>query len=458
MRDILLTLKTLLILAPLILLPQLAQAQAVFYVRAGAVGSGTGLDWTNAYPAIPASMTRGATYYVADGTYSGQTFDEPVSGTEVITIKKATISDHGTGTGWSSTYGDGQANFTGGFTFVTDYWVIDGSTRREAAWNDGPSYGFKTTNVFTNYFAFGHAADSVTLKYLDIGADYGNSDSEFYEDLIYLGGFSETAENWLIHRCYIHNGRVIAQHAGVHNVTYEYSFLGPNWSKTGIRHQVRGSSVTIRFNIFKNACQGQPGVPGVGNSCTAIVGWYGNAGSNGENYTNSSVYGNVFIDTNGTVFYSGGAIEMGDDRTSQGGGPQDCTGCRAFNNTFVGIGRLDPGSHVGLNFGGTITNSEARNNIWYNVGDTTPFCQAASCSNNPKITNGNIFVDAGSENFRLSSNGAAGSGDFLSAPYNTDMDGITRGANGVWDIGAYEFNIGAPNSTPASPTGLRIQQ
>ena len=33
--------------------------------------------------------------------------------TSVITIKKATVSDHGTPTGWSDTYGDGQAVFTG---------------------------------------------------------------------------------------------------------------------------------------------------------------------------------------------------------------------------------------------------------------------------------------------------------------------------------------------------------
>src|SRR5687768_17254029 len=46
------------------------------YVRQGATGSGNGSDWTNAYTSLPASLVRGDTYYVADGTYAGYTFDD----------------------------------------------------------------------------------------------------------------------------------------------------------------------------------------------------------------------------------------------------------------------------------------------------------------------------------------------------------------------------------------------
>jgi len=443
------------VLFALLLCASGAEAQGTFYIRDGGV-SATCTDWTDACDQLPSTLQRAATYYLADGTYPGYTFDDAVSGTSVITVKKATEADHGTNTGWSSTHGDGQANFTGGLIFVTDHWTIDGSTRNEANWADGPSYGIKTTSIFTNSLSFGHASDNVTLKYLDIGPDYGSSDNPSYGDLIYLGGFGETADNWLIHRSYIHNGRVLGQHAGVHNVTYELSFLGPNWTKTGIRHQVRGSSVTIRYNIFRNACQGQPGVPGVGESCTAIVGWYGNAGSNGENYSNSAVYGNVFIDTIGTVFYSGGALVMGDDRTSQGGGPQDCTGCKIFNNTFVGIGSLNPSSHVGFEFTGIKTNTEARNNIWHNVGSHTPFCQAAVCSDNPTVANASQFINPAASNFRLVSPTANGAP--LSSPYNTDADGKLRGTDGIWDLGAYEYlaNGGGDTIAPAAPSNLTI--
>ena len=424
------------------------------YVRQGATGNGS--DWTNAYGNLPDSLTRGDTYYISDGSYGGYTFDDANSGTSVITVKKAIAVDHGTDTGWNSGYGDGQAVF-GGFTFATDYWVIDGSTRNEGRWNDGPSYGIKTSGVATNYFWFGHAADNVTLKYLDIGSDYGDSDNESYGDGVYLGGFAEAVENWLVQRSYIHNVRTAAQHAGVHNVIYEYNFIGPNWSKSGIRHQVRGSSVTIRHNIFRNACQGHVSDPTAGYSCTAIVGWYGNAGSNMEDYTNSAVYGNLFIDTVGGVFYNG-MIAIGDDRTSQGGGPQDCTGCKVFNNTFVGMGRTNTDSVISIGGGGIITNTEIRNNAWYNIGNHTPTCQAAVCSNNPVIANANAFVNALAENFHLSASGSAGIGDTLGPPYNLDPDGNTRGADGTWDIGAYEYVSGGSDTTPpGAPGGLSVR-
>ncbi|MFZ5471158.1 MAG: hypothetical protein ACOZIN_17185 [Myxococcota bacterium] len=433
-----------------------ASAEAAnVYVRQGAAGNGSGSDWTNAFGSLPADLTRGDVYYVADGTYGPYTFDDGNSGSTPITVKKATIADHGTDFGWSNSYGDGQAVF-GGFTFVTDFWTIDGSTRNENAWNDGPSYGIKVESVFTNYFAFGHASDNVTLKYLDIGLDYGDVQLPAYNTLtlIYLGGFVETAENWLVQRCYLHNANVIGQHAGVHSVVYEYNFIGPNWSKTAIRHQGRGSSVTIRYNVFRNACQGNPNDPTTGSSCTAIVGWYGNAGSINEDYSNSAVYGNMFIDTRGVVFYNAVVI-MGDDRSAQGGGPQNCSACKTFNNTFIGMGRLEISSQIGLRFAGNIVNSEARNNIFYDIGNRTAFCSAAACSNNPTITDGGIFVNPGGENFQLAADGAAGIGNALSSPYNADMRGNIRGADGTWDLGAFEFVSGRVR--PVAPLNLRVR-
>jgi hypothetical protein len=82
------------------------------YVRSGAIGLNNGSDWANAYTSLPTSLIRGDTYYIADGSYSGKNFNTPVAGAQLITIKKAIESDHGTDVGWSSTYGDGQAVFT----------------------------------------------------------------------------------------------------------------------------------------------------------------------------------------------------------------------------------------------------------------------------------------------------------------------------------------------------------
>src|SRR5437899_8360956 len=68
----------------------------------------------------------------------------------------------------------------------------------------------------------------------------------------------------------------------------------------------------------------------------------------------------------------------------------------------------------------------------------------------------NPFVDWVNENYHLLA--ATQAGNTLSAPYNTDPDGNTRGADGVWDRGAFEFGASAPiissvTLNPASVVG-----
>jgi hypothetical protein len=50
------------------------QAQGVYCVRAGGSGAKNGSDWNNAFPSLPESLQRGATYYIADGNYGAVTF------------------------------------------------------------------------------------------------------------------------------------------------------------------------------------------------------------------------------------------------------------------------------------------------------------------------------------------------------------------------------------------------
>src|SRR5438445_6253385 len=91
----------------IVLLPlALPSWAANHYVRIGAGGANNGSDWTNAFTSIPSGtrMVRGDTYYLAAGSYGAYTFNTAESGTSGITIKAATIADHGTSTGWSNTY------------------------------------------------------------------------------------------------------------------------------------------------------------------------------------------------------------------------------------------------------------------------------------------------------------------------------------------------------------------
>ena len=85
---------------------------ASHYIRSAASGAANGNDWTDAWTDLPATFTSGDTYYVADGTYGVHVFGTAVSGTNLITIKKATANNHGTATGWSDSYSVTQALFT----------------------------------------------------------------------------------------------------------------------------------------------------------------------------------------------------------------------------------------------------------------------------------------------------------------------------------------------------------
>jgi hypothetical protein len=52
-------------------------------------GSKTGADWNNAYAGIPATLTRGVIYYLADGSYPAYTFSTADSGSTTIEIRKS---------------------------------------------------------------------------------------------------------------------------------------------------------------------------------------------------------------------------------------------------------------------------------------------------------------------------------------------------------------------------------
>jgi hypothetical protein len=130
-------------------------------VRPGAGGTGSGADWTNAYTSLPGTLVRGDTYFLADGTYGSYAFDDAIVGTNLITIKKAvptgTVTPegvtlamaeaHGTDTGWSDTFGDGEAVFTSSsnpWTIATGYYYIDG--QKGSGKNPG-TFGIRLTST-----------------------------------------------------------------------------------------------------------------------------------------------------------------------------------------------------------------------------------------------------------------------------------------------------------------------
>jgi hypothetical protein len=408
------------------------------YVRQGSSGSGT--SWSDAYGSLPATLVRGDTYYIADGSYGSYTFDDPASGSTPITIKKCTAADHGTDEGFSAVYCDGQATF-GEFVMVTNYYVIDGAKRNESNWQDTASYGFRLRGVTANTLSFGAGSSHVTFRYVDVGGPNGTTFTGSESDGFYLGGFGKVLSNWTVSRAHIHNVKLAFQIAGADSVLIEYTHMGPGWQKETVRGQVRASNITIRHNVMRDACQGLPSDPTAG-ACTAQIGmWDGGSGA----FDGSRIYGNVISTTKGTAHTDGCIFIGGDGNVTAAGAAAN--NVAVYNNTLAGVRQGTcsirfPGSHSGV---------VAQNNIWYGLGSgVSTGCSANTCTNNVVISS-NIFVNPAGGNYRLAQATAAGA--TLASAYGADMTGATRGADGVWDLGAFEFSSGDVK-TPNPPTDV----
>lgn len=415
---------------------------AEHYVRQGASGNGSGSDWINSFTSLPQTLVRGDTYYIADGSYSGYTFDDPTSGTAHITIKKATQSVHGINSGWNSTYGDGQAVW-GPIIISSSYIIFDGAT------GGGPNswqsnFGFK---ILANSWcgakgitSNGASATHVSIKHLEIEGFGPDGDcSGGRNDLVYMiGGTSD----WLFSYVYFYNsGGTMFLWRNVSNTAIEYSYFFLNEScpaehAEGISHQY-GGDITVRYSIWED-------IEGTG-----VIGF-----ADGSNYT---FYGNVFFHSSSYP------------RTGQGGGVSNGTifnwssrgatnSLTAHNNTFVDI---HGNSGVSLPGGGSGT---AYNNYFRCSGNTTQVASASvtrdysacyGCGSmlndtNLQVLSSDLLTDSDNVDFTLTF--STDDGIELSVPYNEDIDGNIRGDDGVWDIGAFEYS----GDVPFNPRKLSI--
>lgn len=412
------------------------------YIRQGASGAADGSDWTNAWTNMPSTMIRGDTYYVADGTYAGVwTLNDVVDGTSYIYVKKATVDSHGTDTGWSDSYGDGQATIevSSGNNFInitTSYWDIDGQS---GSGSDSSSYGFtfNHTNpgVATAIYEISMAANNNThliikhCAFVCPGSSY-----DVVQVGIYHAASSGTSDNEIAYN-YFSNGSAHLQLRRWSDSSIHDNYFYDNWSSASNhgQHISPGESsndVSLYNNIFKD-------------SATFVVSMHKNT-----NYR-WKIYNNIVIGGVLTAVFANG-----DSSTANVFMQSEC-----HHNTFYDVtcgGR-------GAFFVGTITDvdndkSYAYNNLFVNCSDPqldnadgsagaivhthnahfdSTGTYDADESGTAQDDTGDPFVGSGEDNFHLS--GATDAGTTLSSPFTTDLDGNTRGLDGVWDRGAYEY-------------------
>ena len=445
------------------------------YVREGATGSGTGADWTNAFPTMPASLTRGDVYYVADGNYGSYTFDD--GGTTLTTVRKATTTDHGTETGWLSTYGDGQAVFGNSISFLTSGWVFDGVSGSDYQ----PGHGFKLDNTAgtntSNIVVFGNTGaagvSNITVSHVDvIGPGYDQVDVN--DRAFYSNSTGSTTSNLTISHNWVKGVGVPILMRQVDTILVEYNQIDDNhsqaashaetWSDTGT------DNVIFRYNKIRNP-EGTA-VFFIGN---------GNAGGTPIDINTSSnwdVYGNVFFYRDyvpGVDHNVGVGAVLWCPPFPVFGGDTFCDNWKIYNNTFHNFESASwIANRILGSAGAGITIPVVSNNIFNNGGTNATHVDITASHNyyrntthtseaNEQIGTTDPFVNAGADDFHLIA--ATTAGQTLSSPYNVDLDGVIRGGDGVFDRGAFEFGASsAPvvsaltcnQTTVQSPMGATI--
>ena len=432
---------------------------ACHVVDDSAAGAATGADWTNAYLVLPTTLVRGDTYYLADGSYPKYEFDTVESGTTLITIKKAIPSDHCTDTGWNAgSMGSGQAVFNSGaldtFQVSQDYLTVDGQQRTSLS--SGHGIKLNGSDCFGAFCStLNIAGSNLTVRYVEIEGIGDNDPGERNEALI--NGDSNPKSNWTFQYLYLHHsGQAHIATTRINTLLLEHSYLFHNFTSPTTHGNcfidTESPNVTIRYNVFHDF------------RGTACITMRGAVGVPVDNWT---IYGNLFRST------------IGNTDSGVGNGIiyclfVGCTNVKIYNNTTV-FNLTSGQSGVNWKVGNTGT-PNIQNNLWYGItagltmtlpdGSTEDYNTALNSPIGAFTGPNDVLTASGAADPFVSSDGgdshltaATTTGITLSSPYTTDPDGLTRGADGVWDRGAFEYQGGAPIfqtvlSAPTTRMGL----
>jgi hypothetical protein len=398
-----------------------AQAATFFVMPSGSNGNGS--SWSSPWVGFSsiqwASVTAGSTVCLGGGAYSGSlTLSKSGTSSAPITVKRATASDPVCGAGIPSG-ADSQITLTNGptVTFSGVSWVVlDGMVDSGIK----IKYGRGTNGAVS----FDGTVSNDRVSHLELQGP-GMNDAPTVNDPFNqcsVGiqyGFNPSTTFVTISHNIVHDGDTLIHNAGqtANNVTYEYNTLYNSGSgSAGICHPNAtfwgsDSNLIFRYNIVHDI---------------EVEGLFFPYGGNANVY----IYGNVF--------YNGGGRSI-EPKQGSSYGP-----FFIYNNTF-GSG-MTPALRTDATVSGQATNNLLLSGAtWNNL----------TTSNNVTGT-ASMFVNSGANNYHLVAGAAAiNAGKALATDgfINKDMDGKTRGADGTWDVGAYEFSSGSPPPPPPPPSG-----
>ncbi len=444
--------------------PQLCFAANLF-LKAGGTGTGTS-NWTNAAPCLKnLTIARGDVIYIARGNYQScealvWDFNVANSGTKTVELRAATAADHGSDTGWTTatmeTTGSNQA-ILHPIRTKKDYFILNGVDRtgyktgyRLKIFNTdgigGAQFGPGALLIGDPFGSGGGTPSSnITVKFVQIEG------SGFFDPLLctwtdrgiqVVAGSGPNTDN-KIQSSYVHDvgGESLAV-SGAQNMIVEYTAFVRNHSAPACHGE--GAAVregtdnfTFRYNIMEDMTGTAYFSTPSGASAWTASNWY--------------FYGNVFYRPTSSLRGSVGNGAINFARPGVWSGD-----VFIYNNTFAGINQLSCRINVDQAAPTAIINHmEVRNNLWVDCPTDNDGAKPGSVttwtwSHNAYFNSGTTDVTATAQflgadpltawtsaNFHLANPTSAGF--MLTSPFDTDPPGRPRGADGVWDRGAFEF-------------------
>ena len=409
-----------------------------WYVNNGVTTSGNGTTWTAAWKTPSAinwaSVGPGDTIWVAGGTYAGG-MTPTKSGTAAnrIYFKRVRSTDAVpvAAPGWNPAF-DSTVIMGGVFGDLVSYFTIDGQVEGVADGQQGSNdYGIAMTLASGSDGIRFHRSDSIQIKNVQmIGPGWG----PFCGYGIFINGQGTGNANHLISHVYIDG--VIQQitvgewKSGI----IEYCKLWNAGPGTPACH-----SDTIYFSGMQNVTV---------RYCHVYNSWSQSLFTDNSGDNNTYVYGNVL--DQGPL----GCCRMIETKQGYNHGTW-----YVYNNTFIGwdVGIYWRGTHSGT--------SEVKNNIFWNTSWQVASDGSITVASDYNLYSGtknsldgshsissaaNPFVNFASRDYHIgSSSSARNVGVALTANgfIDKDMDGTTRGLDGTWDIGAYEYASGGGGTT-----------
>jgi hypothetical protein len=416
-----------------------------WYVRGGAVGSGNGTDWVDAWSDVNeidwSAVTAGDSIWLAAGSYGTLTLGKSGLTNNLIYMARVRTTNAiaTAAAGWNSAY-DSTVTLNRVVCNSYSFWTLDGQLASGIIVNNdnvasshgiylssGASYinlkGLLITGIATNQSMSGIGdTRCVNLNYATGPAGHGlyigYCTLQQYPTLISTLNMSDmTVEHCLLRRNYAGN-------SGIH----------PNiWQVTG------GTNIIFRYNeVTEQLTEG------------IMMDFVSTNDAPSDNW---DIYGNVWHDA---VPGSYSRIIETQYRAQYR--------IRLYNNTFVNV-------YYGVSTAGGSwgTGCMSMNNICFTANSQVEFGLGSDDYNISMGTtvgthsisgaSTNIFVNSANEDYHISSSIGSGfprnKGINLGAHYSIDFSGNIRGSDGAWDIGAYEYVFGG-NSAPTPPTGLRV--